>query len=154
MFVCVFVRICVRACERCARTRVYFMCAVCVWRCGCVCMCSVCIVCGCVCASVSVCARDDLVMNLHTNPYNSVKDSIYKLLYNQDCNMYHLRWPVGVRFASYGAKCKYLSNGSSNHDELYFHPQKRERTPTGHLRWYMLQSWVYKSLYMEVFTLL
>ena len=28
--------------------------------------------------------------------------------------------------------CKYLSNGSSDHNKLYFHPKKRERAPTGH----------------------
>ena len=32
--------------------------------------------------------------------------------------------------------------------KLYFHPQRREQTPTGHLGWYTLHSWVYhKDLY-------
>ena len=53
-------------------------------------------------------------------------------------------------FTSFQAKYKNLLNGSSNHDKLYFHPEKREWTPMGHLGWrYMLQSCIYKGLYVN-----
>ena len=50
-------------------------------------------------------------MNLHTNPYNGVKDSK-----NIHTNPYTLKNATCI---GQNAKCIKLSNGSSNHEKLY-----------------------------------